>query len=69
MRHLADSDATRPIGCTQSTEIISTKGVTLSGSLPRGCDLSTGHARVLIDLLSGADQGKLRERAGFLDVK
>jgi molybdate transport system substrate-binding protein len=82
MRHLADSDATRPIGCTQSTEIISTKGVTLSGSLPRGCDLSTvytvavttqaarpGHARVLTDLLSGADQGKLRERAGFLDVK
>jgi molybdate transport system substrate-binding protein len=41
MRHLADSDAVRPIGCTQSTEIISTAGVILSGSLPRGCELST----------------------------
>ena len=41
MRHLAESDAVRPIGCTQSTEIISTKGVMLSGSLPQGCDLST----------------------------
>jgi len=82
MRHLAVSDAARPVGCTQSTEIISTKGVKLSGSLPRGCDLSTvytaavatgaAHARqaqVLIDLLTGVDQGKLRERAGFLNTK
>ena len=41
MRDLAASDAQRPIGCTQSTEIISTKGVTLSGSLPPGCELAT----------------------------
>ena len=41
MRQLAASDATRPIGCTQSTEIISTQGVMLSGSLPQGCELST----------------------------
>ena len=41
MRHLAESDARRPIGCTQSTEIISTKGVMLSGSLPPGCELAT----------------------------
>ena len=41
MRHLAASDAARPIGCTQSTEIISTEGVVLSGSLPTGCDLAT----------------------------
>src|SRR5262249_46495530 len=34
MRHLAASDFKRPIGCTQSTEIISTEGVVLSGSLP-----------------------------------
>jgi molybdate transport system substrate-binding protein len=79
MHHLAQSDATRPIGCTQSTEIISTPGVTLSGSLPAGCELSTmytaavttkaadaRHARNLIDLLIGADQRELRERAGFL---
>jgi molybdate transport system substrate-binding protein len=41
MRHMAASNAARPIGCTQSTEIISTEGVVLSGSLPRGCDLAT----------------------------
>ena len=79
MRHLAEIDAIRPIGCTQSTEIISTKGVMLSGSLPPGCELSTmytaalatraanaGPARVLIDLLRHADQRELRQRAGFL---
>jgi molybdate transport system substrate-binding protein len=82
MRHLAASDAIRPIGCTQSTEILNTTGVRLSGSLPRGCELATmytaavttnaadpGHARDLIELLSGASQRDLRERAGFLDVK
>jgi molybdate transport system substrate-binding protein len=79
MRHLAESDAVRPIGCTQSTEIISTKGVVLSGALPPGCELSTMYtagvttaaanarqAQSLIDLLIGADQRKWRERAGFL---
>ncbi|MDB5583820.1 MAG: molybdate transporter substrate-binding protein [Bradyrhizobium sp.] len=81
MRHLAETDAVRPIGCTQSTEIISTKGVILSGSLPRGYDLSTmytaavatraadpQHAQDLIDLLSDAGQCELRTRAGFLDA-
>jgi molybdate transport system substrate-binding protein len=79
MRHLAASDAARPLGCTQSTEIISTPGVALSGSLPQGCELSTMYtaavvtraakarqAQVLIDLLTGADQREWRERAGFL---
>jgi molybdate transport system substrate-binding protein len=79
MRHLAASDARRPIGCTQSTEIISTQGVMLSGSLPRGCELSTMYtaavatraahakeAQLLIDLLVGDGQRKLRERAGFI---
>ena len=79
MRQLAASDAVRPLGCTQSTEIISTAGVILSGSLPPGCELSTMYtaavttraaaekqARSLIDLLIGADQRELRERAGFL---
>jgi molybdate transport system substrate-binding protein len=79
MRHLAASKALRPIGCTQSTEIISTPGVVLSGSLPRGCDLATmytvavtaraaheGQAQALIDLLRAAGQRDVRERAGFL---
>jgi molybdate transport system substrate-binding protein len=79
MRNLAASKTLRPIGCTQSTEIISTPGVVLSGSLPRGCDLATmytaavtkraahdGQAQALIDLLTAADQRDVRERAGFL---
>ena len=82
MRHLAASDAVRPIGCTQSTEIISTKGVVLSGSLPPGCELATMYtaavtarsanarqAQSLIGLLTAADQRALRERAGFLSGK
>jgi molybdate transport system substrate-binding protein len=79
MRHMAASNAARPIGCTQSTEIISTEGVVLSGSLPRGCDLATMYtagvtikaahapqAQALIDLLIGADQQASRTAAGFL---
>ena len=82
MRHLAASKAVRPVGCTQSTEIISTPGVLLSGSLPPGCELATvytaavtshaayaAQARILIELLAGADQRELRERAGFLDAR
>jgi molybdate transport system substrate-binding protein len=80
MRHLAASDAMRPIGCTQSTEIISTPGVFLSGTLPPGCELATMYtaaiataasnarqAKDLIDLLIAPDQATLRERAGFLN--
>jgi molybdate transport system substrate-binding protein len=79
MRHMAASHAAKPIGCTQSTEIISAQGVMLSGSLPKGCDLATmytaaitttaTHAReaqALIELLTGADQQELRIAAGFL---
>jgi molybdate transport system substrate-binding protein len=79
MSQLAASDAVRPIGCTQSTEIVATEGVVLSGSLPKGCELSTmytaaatagaadfQHAKDLIDLLIGADQRELRTRAGFI---
>ena len=82
MRHLAETDAQQPLGCTQSTEIISTPGVMLSGSLPPGCELTTmytaavttraanaGQAQALIDLLTDADQRELRERAGFLSAK
>ena len=79
MRELAASDAQCPIGCTQSTEIINTKGVTLSGSLPPGCELATMYtagitiaaahprqAQDLIDLLIGAGQREARIRAGFI---
>jgi molybdate transport system substrate-binding protein len=79
MRELAASDARLPIGCTQSTEIISTKGVTLSGSLPPDCELATLYtagitsqaahapeALVLIGLLIGAGEREKRERAGFI---
>ena len=79
MRELATSDAQRPIGCTQSTEIISTGGVRLSGSLPPGCELATMYtagiatraahaleAQVLIGLLTGTGQRGQRERAGFI---
>jgi molybdate transport system substrate-binding protein len=82
MRNLAASSAARPIGCTQSTEIISTAGVVLSGSLPQGCELSTVYtaavatqatdakrAQNLIDLLIGADARELRTRAGFLEIR
>lgn len=78
MRELAASRTVRPIGCTQSTEIISTEGVTLSGSLPRGCELATMYtagvtttadhpqqARHLVELLIGAGQHEQRMRAGF----
>jgi molybdate transport system substrate-binding protein len=79
MRHMADSNARKPIGCTQATEIIATAGVKLSGALPKGCDLATvytaaittkaahaGEAQLLIDLLTSAEQRHLRQRAGFL---
>ena len=79
MRELAASRERRPIGCTQSTEIISTKGVELSGPLPKACALATmytaavaakaGHAaqaKALIELLSSAETSEARRRAGFL---
>jgi molybdate transport system substrate-binding protein len=79
MRELAASEARRPLGCTQSTEIISTRGVSLSGSLPPGCELATMYtagiptaaahprqAQALIDLLTDAGQREQRKRAGFI---
>lgn len=78
MRALAAADATRPIGCTQATEIIATPGVVLSGALPLGCELATmytaavttgaaspAQAQALIALLTGTGQKELRLRAGF----
>src|SRR3954452_855938 len=69
MRNLAASSSARPIGCTQSTEIIATEGVTISGALPKGYDLATVYtagvttradnaeqAQSLVELLTGAEQ-------------
>jgi molybdate transport system substrate-binding protein len=79
MGELAASNAKRPIGCTQSTEIIATKGVELSGSLPKGCELATmytagvtagaahaSEAHTLIKLLTSPEAREQRARAGFL---
>jgi molybdate transport system substrate-binding protein len=81
MRNLAASNAARPIGCTQATEIIATQGVTLSASLPKGYELATVYtaaigaqgknpeqAKILIELLAGAAQHELRIGAGFVDL-
>ncbi len=81
MRHLAQSPFRHPIGCTQSTEIIATEGVILSGMLPHGCDLSTMYtaaiatgasseagAQALIDLLTNPETASVRAKAGFSDV-
>ncbi len=68
MRELAASDARRPIGCTQSTEIISTKGVMLSGTLPPSCELATmytaGIATKAAHALAGAGSDRLADRRG-----
>lgn len=79
MRNLAASNAKRPIGCTQTTEILNTPGLTLIGVLPRGYDLATMYAAALtttthakigqafIDLLTASEHRALRQRAGFID--
>jgi molybdate transport system substrate-binding protein len=79
MRHLAASTTARPIGCAQSTEIISTEGVVLSGALPPSCELKTmytaaittcakspAEAKILIDLLTSRKAHAIRSRAGFV---
>jgi molybdate transport system substrate-binding protein len=81
MRELAGSKALRAIGCTQSTEIIVTQGLTLVGPLPPACALATVYsaaattraadgsvAKILIDILAGPDQLAARQRAGFLEI-
>lgn len=82
MRALAASEAAHALGCTQSTEIIATAGIKLSGSLPKGCDLATMYtagvtsqsaqseaAAALIELLTSAEAAGLRAQAGFLNAE
>ena len=81
MRELAASKAARPIGCTQTTEIIITPGLALGGVLPAACALATVYtaavttraadeatAGTLIHILAGRDQAAARQRAGFLEI-
>jgi molybdate transport system substrate-binding protein len=78
MRELAGSFAERAIGCTQSTEIIATKGLKLVGPLPPACALATVYsaavttravdadaARKLIEILVSPEQSEARAKAGF----
>jgi molybdate transport system substrate-binding protein len=78
MHELAGSRTLRPIGCTQSTEIIATSGLKLVGPLPPACALATVYAaavttqaadaevaRRLIEILVSPDQSEARAKAGF----
>jgi len=78
MHELAASKASRPIGSTQTTEIIITPGLTLVGPLPPACALATVYsagvtaraadgavAKTLIDILVDSGQLAARQRAGF----
>lgn len=78
MAALAAVTGGRPIGCTQVTEILGTRGVTLVGNLPEGFALATVYtlgittnarspelARKLAVLLTGGASRDLRRKAGF----
>jgi molybdate transport system substrate-binding protein len=79
MAALAASTTSKPIGCTQVTEILNTPGVKLVAPLPAGYELATIYtagiaskaqspdlARQLSDLLSGASAKPARAKAGFV---
>jgi molybdate transport system substrate-binding protein len=80
MRELAQSTEPTAVGCTQSTEIKYTPGVTLVGPLPAEFELATTYsagvcinanqpdlARLFAGLLSGEDARELRLAGGFED--
>lgn len=80
MLNLAASASSCPIGCTQTTEILNTPGLTLIGSLPHGYELTTMYAAALtattahaaigqafIDLLTAGIHRALRRKTGFQD--
>jgi len=79
MQALAAADSTRPIGCTQVTEIVAVPGVVVATSLPKGCDLTTIYtaavarnavapamAARLIAQLTGDAARNSRKQAGFV---
>jgi molybdate transport system substrate-binding protein len=78
MRALAASSETRPIGCTQATEILNTAGTVVVGPLPGAFALAAVYtaatctramlpdqAHRLAELLAGAESRDLRRRLGF----
>jgi molybdate transport system substrate-binding protein len=78
MAALAAQEGGRPIGCTQITEILNTKGVTLVGDLPAEFALATVYtlgicakaqspelARHFAAMLTGEDSRELRRKLGF----
>jgi molybdate transport system substrate-binding protein len=78
MAALAAVTVGRPIGCTQVTEILNTKGIALVGNLPEGFALATVYtlgiaakarspelARKLAALLTGEASRDLRRTLGF----
>ncbi|HLH89640.1 MAG TPA: substrate-binding domain-containing protein [Xanthobacteraceae bacterium] len=78
MAALAAVDGGRPIGCTQVTEILDTKGTSLVGNLPEGFALATVYtlgistkarspelAHKLAAMLTGDASRDLRRRLGF----
>jgi molybdate transport system substrate-binding protein len=79
MRELAAATGSRPIGCTQATEILATPGIVLAAPLPAGCDLATvyrcaiatksqaqAEASELIASLTGDGARDPRRRLGFV---
>jgi molybdate transport system substrate-binding protein len=78
MAALASTADSGCLGCTQSTEILATQGVTLVGALPAPLDLATVYAgavctsardadvaRRFLALLCGPEGSELRQAAGF----
>ena len=78
MAELARATDARPIGCTQVTEILYTRGVALVGPLPKPLDLVTEYsaavasrttdrelALAFVAKLAGPETRALRESAGF----
>jgi molybdate transport system substrate-binding protein len=78
MRAMAASKGAHPIGCTQITEILNTRGVSVLGLLPPGYELATVYtaaicakaespdlAQVLMTLLSSQEALERRRLAGF----
>jgi molybdate transport system substrate-binding protein len=77
MREMA-SAAGRPVGCTQATEILATRGITLVASLPEPHGLATVYtaalsaaaahpdaARAFLARLTGETSRAMRTRSGF----
>lgn len=82
MRELAAATSSRPIGCTQVTEVLAIPGVSLIGALPKELELATiytagvaaralrpGAARHLAALLAGDAAGSMRAQLGFAPLE